>query len=555
MSPSSLALISAVLTVCVASCTILARRLRYKAFVEQTCLVDLPHVADDRTEYHKLDGTVVICGGSIAGLLTARVCHNHFKRIIIVEPEAWLATDEARKVKAWTQEKDRSRIIQYRSLQGSQCFTLMAYRTFFPNFDDEAEASEIPITNYDFRTYIWGYFPTAPYHQYPNGLPPVCFPSRRGLETLLRRLVLDKDKFPNIEYVVGSVSEFHADPACPSRLQKVTVRTDDGNIDLNAELVVDCTGASHAGVRMLRHAGYGFADNYPKGTLPFDKLGVSYDQKMHYVTMELTVPPELGNRLPIPGGYEGRPAIFISVTQGSKDHKTIYWLRVDGNRVHVCCGGWGKPEVPRTLKGAQEWARSMVLDNPIPDWFFESMDMLEEVESTMHVSFIRVPPSVYYRFHQAVNLPSNWVALGDSVMRLNPVFGQGITKAIFGIIALNRVLRTIPTVHPSDSKQSSHILPSNFSKQFFDGQERSIGSIWSGTKTVDYGYKTTVPIDGETLSQGSWLRWYIGKLQIISLKDRDVNSVLWHNRMFLAPGIDIMHPKLVLKVLWSCVVG
>lgn len=31
---------------------------------------------------------------SIAGLWTARVCADHFEDVVVVEPEAWLATDD-----------------------------------------------------------------------------------------------------------------------------------------------------------------------------------------------------------------------------------------------------------------------------------------------------------------------------------------------------------------------------------------------------------------------------------------------------------------------------
>lgn len=33
---------------------------------------------------------------SIAGLWAARICADHFEKVIIVEPEAWLDTDEGR---------------------------------------------------------------------------------------------------------------------------------------------------------------------------------------------------------------------------------------------------------------------------------------------------------------------------------------------------------------------------------------------------------------------------------------------------------------------------
>ena len=61
---------------------------------------------------------VILMVCSLSGLLAARVCHNHFKRVVIIEPELWLATEESRILQAWTQRHNRSRIIQYHSLQG-----------------------------------------------------------------------------------------------------------------------------------------------------------------------------------------------------------------------------------------------------------------------------------------------------------------------------------------------------------------------------------------------------------------------------------------------------
>ena len=53
---------------------------------------------------------------SVAGLLAARVCHDHFEHVIIVEPEAWLSTDEGREVTLWPESQSRARLIQYNSL-------------------------------------------------------------------------------------------------------------------------------------------------------------------------------------------------------------------------------------------------------------------------------------------------------------------------------------------------------------------------------------------------------------------------------------------------------
>jgi hypothetical protein len=51
-------------------------------------------------------------------MATARVCHDHFERVIIVEPEAWLATTEGWKAERELKTKARTRVVQYDSLHG-----------------------------------------------------------------------------------------------------------------------------------------------------------------------------------------------------------------------------------------------------------------------------------------------------------------------------------------------------------------------------------------------------------------------------------------------------
>ncbi|EGN97883.1 hypothetical protein SERLA73DRAFT_169006 [Serpula lacrymans var. lacrymans S7.3] len=525
-----------------------------RLFVETTGVNDFPYLGQARPEHEKLKGTVVICGGSIAGLLSARVCHNHFERVIIVEPEPWLATEEARTTQAWTQQQNRSRVVQYHSVQGQQALNLTAYRALFPHFDELAKESGIRIAASDLKLCISGRFPGAPYDEYPNGLPETCFTSRQGLETLIRRLVLDQTRYPNIEYIVGTVSEYHGDPNNSSAIQKVTVRDDNGTTDINTDLVIDCTGAFHTGIKMLKHAGYGSADPYPKGKLPLDDIKISYDPKMFYSTLELTVPPKLAKRLPIPGGIDNHPGIAMCISNAQKDCKMLYIIGADGPyRIHISPGAWGMSDLPKTIDGVKKFARSMVMDVPLPDWLFQVLDMLEEdpqVQETMTVSYVRVPPACYYRFHMATNLPSNWVALGDSVMRINPVFGTGIAKTIYGLLSLSRILRTVPSAASSSSTDSA-VLPSDFSSKFFDIQRPRIESFWTSTKDADYARPTTIRVPGENVNTGSFMRWYIRRLRIVSLTDKETNSKFWHISNYLAPGIDALHPSLVLKVLWS----
>jgi len=75
-----------------------------------------------------------------------------------------------------------------------------------------------------------------------KALPKSLFATRHGLETLLRRLIIGNKQYPGIEQIVGTVTGVIPSPSDPTRLQGVSVRTNDGEKTINAALVIGlCT--------------------------------------------------------------------------------------------------------------------------------------------------------------------------------------------------------------------------------------------------------------------------------------------------------------------------
>ncbi|KAK0489400.1 hypothetical protein IW261DRAFT_412742 [Armillaria novae-zelandiae] len=516
--------------------------LRYNLLRKQTCVLDLKQLGLSRNENRKIHGTAVICGGSFAGLFTARVCHDHFDKVVIVEPEAWANDSEAKCQDAWNQTKPRSRIMQYKSLQGPiQSIAFKALCKFFPDLAKECELSDVHVGPSDFRSSTWGRWSKNPYNQYNGTLPDTMTAGRPGLETLMRRMVL-RDRYKNIEQIIGTVTGVSRDASDSRRLDHVMIRTAGGTQEIKATIVVDCTGPASAGLKWLQREGYGRSDTYPRGKLPLEQVKVAYNQMVTYSTSTFHVPPELGNRLPgLPASYQRCSLIYTCVTDPILDCRGIHIQRVEGNYIQVCCGVFGHNDLPRTLEEIKGYAQSMVTWEPIPPSIFELLDMLEEVEDTMTCSHLPFSGASYIRYDKAVNLPENWIAIGDSIMRVNPLFGQGVTKALLGSICLNTLLQKYKAVGT---------LPKDFSTTFFELQSNKISPIWDADKNWDYGYHTTVPIPGETLSDGWLSRWYTRQLIILSFDDLQAGSALWHINMMLAPALDALEPKIILKVVW-----
>ncbi|KAK0494800.1 hypothetical protein EDD18DRAFT_284498 [Armillaria luteobubalina] len=514
------------------------RAFRRKVLREQTCVLDADNLGV-RLAAGKIKGTAVICGGSVGGLIAARVCHDHFEQVVIVEPEAWLNDPDPRHADSKNQENKRSRVVQYNSLHILLAMGHIVLSQLFPDLDEECKASGIRIGPNAARFFVSGNPIQAPTAEYGGSLPKTTYAGRAGLETLIRRLVLG-GKYKYIRQITGTVTGVSRDGVDPQFLESVTVRTPEGTINIPATLVVDCTGPAAAGFKWLGREGYGFADKYTKNQLPLDRLKISYDQKLHYSTLQFRVPPELGRRLPgLPVPYDECGVIYCLFTDSTKDHRVMYSQLVDKNILQIAFLAWGECELPTTLEEVKAGARSLVTQKPIPQTFFDMLDALKEVEDTMTCSRLAFPGSSHIRYEKAVNLPSNWIALGDSVMRVNPIYGQGCTKAFFGALCLNTLLRNLT------------VIPRGFSKEYFNMHAAKIVPLWHGTKTGDYAYPTTIPVAGETLAKGSWIRWYMKNLFVVALNDAQGGSVLWHSRVLLAPSTDAFQLGLVVKVVWS----
>ncbi|KAK0489409.1 hypothetical protein IW261DRAFT_1641693 [Armillaria novae-zelandiae] len=522
----------------------LERVLRRRFLLAQTCVSDVDSLGH-RSPAQKIKGTAVICGGSIAGLTAARVCHDHFEDVVIIEPEVWLNSADAMRPDSWNQENKRSRVMQYESFHVLLTIGYTTMKMLFPSFIEECKSSAIRIGPNDTQVHLWGNDTKKPYNEYGGTLPKTIYTGRIALETLLRRLVLG-GKYKNIRQITGIATGVSRNASNPRFIEQVSIRTAEGAIvDIPTALVIDCTGSTTAGLKWLQREGYGFADTYSKIQRPLDGLKIAYDQKLRYSTLQFCVPPELGRRLPgLPVPYDECGVIYCLIADPEKDNRGVYSQRIDGDFMQICfsVSGGNDVELPTTLEEAKVWTRSLITEVPIPEGWFAMLDMLEEVQESMTCSQVRFGPSTWIQYEKGVNLPSNWIAAGDSVMKVNPLHGQGCSKATYGAICLNQLLQTV---------QSS--IPEDLSHRYFRIHAAKIEPLWSSTKVADYAFRSTVPVLGETLSEGALLRWYMKRLMILSFTDAQAGSAIWHFRVLLAPSIDLLQPGLVFKVLWGLI--
>ncbi|KIY63038.1 hypothetical protein CYLTODRAFT_458461 [Cylindrobasidium torrendii FP15055 ss-10] len=515
--------------------------IRRVLIAKHTIWYDTPRLGQKRLDSAKIPGIAVICGGSVGGLFAARVCSDHFERVVIIEPESWLTTEDGRRTDSWNQENKRARVMQYYSVHAFQNgLYRVLQQVFGPNLFKECAARDIQVGETDFQSRNWG-IPTKDPRPYFGGkLPTTLWAGRRGFETLLRHLTLDKTSYPNIEQIVGTVTGFTLDPARPDHLKSVTYRdAEGGNQDIDATLVVGAQRLINAGgVKWLKRLG--LAQDIKKRT---------YDPKMQYINYEFSPLPELGRQLPIPGGFdkEDGGGIIVCVPLASLDRRFFSMYRIDGHRIILGCGGWAPDiETPRNIDDIIDYARSLNLVQPLPEWVYETLEILRGCEDNMVLKRVTAPASYWTQYHTCPDLPSNFVALGDAVARLNPVYAQGTIKSFYGGVCINNLL---------DTSRAEASLPPNFSRDFFKMQADKIALLWAGPKTNDYSFCTTIPEEGETLKSGAFLRKYLSQLSNLCTEDAYINFLFTKNfaLMDTAP-IDLFHPRVVYRALkrWAC---
>ncbi|KIJ23616.1 hypothetical protein M422DRAFT_275764 [Sphaerobolus stellatus SS14] len=165
----------------------------------------------------KIKGIALVCGGSISGLLTARVLSDHFENVLIVEPEEWLS--QATEAGLWLQQHPfggrtkHTKVPQYTFMH---CYMKIVGRVcmrMFPDFRSELEKYGGRLTSGPYNPHFNGYLTASRPWRENNEDYPYC--SRPLLETTIRRLLLKVDipdaKLPDLQRILNKKRNDHAE--------------------------------------------------------------------------------------------------------------------------------------------------------------------------------------------------------------------------------------------------------------------------------------------------------------------------------------------------------
>ncbi|KAF8492268.1 hypothetical protein JB92DRAFT_3147513 [Gautieria morchelliformis] len=530
--------------------------IRTKLRAALTAVDDIPLLGMPRADGLKIKGTAVVCGGSVAGLLTARVCSDHFENVAMIEPEESVMTaegldDHGEKIAIAVHK--RQRVPQYAVFHGFQFFMTIGLRKMFSNFDAELAKTGSYLISGDAKMHWSGLPFAAGSDQSPVNARMLVNLTRAGFETLLRRLVLSS--CPNVKYVPGSVTALNTSETSPDAISSVRIRSCVGDEStLPAALVVDCTGPALGGLRWLKGLLSASTTENAEQMKLLESLKVTYDPKMAYTGCDFEIPPELIHSLEalgLPADFQTAGILYVGFANPKMDNRNVIVGRKGRTAIQVTVGGWDVRERMTSIDDIKKFLSQVVFSRPIPEWIPRMLELFDQEHIIPTYVYTRCPASVYVQYHLAKNLPSNFIAIGDSVLQLNPVRGQGCTKACVEAVTLNGLLTKCAATPTGDTKGTENILPRDFGRTFFDLQAKRTGGLWDTYKSEDYAWKTTTPAKGDDLQRTSaWQRAYGYAVTQLVTQDPEVYAVWWHTYHGIAPPTDLLSPTIILKLAW-----
>ncbi|MEU4424474.1 FAD-dependent monooxygenase [Actinoplanes sp. NPDC024001] len=442
----------------------------------------------------------IVLGGSVAGLMAARVLSDHADEVLIIDrddlaslsiPDARIAADPV------TAIGPRPGVPQ-----GSQVHALLPagqiqLERWFPGFTEEAlKAGAVnppPGTN---RFYLDGELrdeaPTGPAAQ-------ALISSRPFLEALIRHRVLGR---ANVRTVRGKAEGLLWEGEAVAGVRLVPAGSAEV-VEERADFVVDATGRSSRLGDWLEAGGF----TKP----PMQRMAI----KLNYATALFHRPEraDVWTCISVANPGPGRTARIGGFTP------------IEGGRWTMLVSGYADD---RPGRDADEFRRRCVEDFPA-----EFGEVATGAEPAGDVVTYHQADSRRRDFHQARRLPARLVAAGDAVASFNPVYGQGMTSAMLHASCLSEYLRGNPRLDRP-------------ARSYFADVKVVVDAAWQISTMADLALPH---VDGPYPRGYRILRWASGLIFKASMRDHTVSRRLGQVTTMLAHPSALASPGFLLRAL------
>lgn len=415
----------------------------------------------------------IVIGGSMAGLMTARVLADHFKQVTVLE------RDRIEDGPALHKSVPHGHHLHTLLRGGQQVLSAL-----YPGFTDKLETlgavrcrvgRELVFYLPDGKAYsVTGAVRT------PRDLGFDIYCQSRGLlEYCVRQCTR---ALPNVTLETESTVQglLHAQ----GRVHGVSCLHHGASASLDADLVIDTSGRGSRMPRWLAALGYAAP---PETTIGVD-LG--------YATTKFRIPT----------AYRGAEKVHIFSAPPPNFPSNAVLEEIEGGVWHVTMAGRFGDYPPTDADGFSRFARS--LHHPA------LYEMIKDAERVTDIVQYRFPTCVQRHYEQLGAFPERLLVLGDAICSFNPLYGQGMSAAALQVKALQQVL-----VQRAATTQGLTGLASSF----FPRAAEAIFSPWTIAANNDLGFPKTHGPRPPDLEQAAM---YFAAVDALAVDDVDVHRLM-----------------------------
>ena len=336
---------------------------------------------------HKGKHAIVI-GGSMGGLLAARILTDHFEEVTIIDRDTF---PEA--------AAHRRGVPQSRHTHGLLASGRQVLERLFPGLCQELkDAGAVPG---DMIGGSQWFFQGGLCAKFQSGLEGLLM-SRPLVEYVVRKRVL---AIPNLRVLEGAVVT--GLESTRGNSQVTGVKLEDRTIA--ADLVVDSSGRGSNASDWLDLMGF------ERPVIEKVEIGVGYTTRVF-------------RRRPQDAG--GDVAVVVPASRQATRGGVM--LAQEGDRWTVTLFSYFKDYAPADVQGFRDYASRLPYQG--------IYDVIRDAEPIGEAYTARFPASVRARYENLTRFPEGFLTFGDAICSFNPTFGQGMSTAALEALELNQAL-------------------------------------------------------------------------------------------------------------------
>lgn len=455
---------------------------------------------EQQEQSHGVRRQAVVIGGSIGGMVAARVLSEHFDEVLLVERDTLSAGQE-----------NRPGVPHARHLHFILKRGLMVIDELFPGAKPDLLAAGCQLVDQgkDFQIlYPYGWSPKV-----ATGLE-ICTFTRPFFESTIRRHLLADPRISILEghEVCGLVAD-------PERLRVTGVRvrprhrSDEpagAETVISAALVVDTSGRASEAPEWLADLGF----PVPEETV--------VDASWGYAT-RIYEPPA-----------DWRADWKVTVCLNRPPHQTRACAiqPIEGNRWLVSVAGVMHDYPPTDEAGFLQFART--LSSPAV------YNAIRDARPLTAIRGFRRTANRLRHFDKLARLPEGFVAFGDSVCAFNPIYGQGMTVACLSALELGAWLRESRTCGAAGDTRLNGLV---FHKRI----AKLVAAPWAMATGADLLWPATQ--GGKINLQVRVMQWYVDQImRLIPGSPEVFKRFQLVNHMMAGPET-LFHPAVLGRVL------